>query len=250
MKKIRRKIRMLDLFAFLVIATIAMVIFLSFKRKNQTVFVELESGQVINDNGGNEFYWIANNIQSGDNVYDEFGRQIATVVDVLRTQMYKLGNQNLQIGDSLSLTIKNFKFKGNIINIAEKKGDLLQQGERKRMTLKLLSQNVHTWLIDTYTPDFIVYNQAQHDIFRFIKVLNITNSANVFDVVGGRLVQTNSSDTKDVEFLASVEVNCQNGICYYNRFLPIKIGLNIWTQSNRSIISNALIEAIVDEKTE
>ncbi|MEO8581507.1 MAG: hypothetical protein ABI425_02890 [Patescibacteria group bacterium] len=270
---ILRKIRKLTLIEMLIILIVAVAILFSlfwFSRSKKQVIIDLVAQSSYYPGGPPPQYWLTNSIHEQDKIYNEFGKLVGTVnkvqnvdyggefrylrvsvgIDALlnsRTQLYSYGNQRLRIGDNLTLTIKNVKFTGLIQRIHNSEDQNIVS--KKKFRLKLFMRNVPIWLLKTYDDSFTVYDEKNNQIFQIVKVLSVKPSTEeVAKVEGGTMQFVESDLHRNIETEVQLTANCELGVCYFNEDQPIKIGMQVWAQTEKSSVSYAIITEILEEK--
>ncbi len=268
----KHRFKIIDIFVvFLFVAALAGS-FVWFRRPKSFVRVEIVA-PIQDGKTAVEPYWVSNSIEIGDPVYDAFGNEIAKVVDVKnidywgmnrnvrisvdlqvlkdpKAQIYQFENQKLAIGSELSFVIRNTKFSGSVERITDREDNIdMPKSTQKRLLVRLLAQNIFPSQLQTYSPDFVVYDFGQHDIFRIVKVENIQDAPPQLIPNTLALTWNTTSHLKNAEIVASLEADCQNGVCYFGEEQPLKIGLRLNVQSNTSVITQAQIMDVSNQES-
>jgi hypothetical protein len=250
-----KQLSFLDYLVLIIFLVLTVVGILYFSRARTTVYV-----YTVNITTGlpdwqqdpiPSIYWIANSIQKGDKAYGPAGDLVAEVVGIdnaewggqrrflrlklkvnafydRRTKQYRLNDQPLQIGTTLSLDIGKTKYQGMISYVGKTLEPL--GSEYKYVELGIKAPLVQPWLAVTYDSSFRVKNSDGKEIFRILQSTSVPAQVSL-SVGSTQLVQSTDPILKDVYITAVAYVRCQEDVCYYNEMMPVKVGDWIWTQS-------------------
>ncbi len=148
--------------------------------------------------------------------------------------MRRIGDTSLQVGNKLVLNIGTTHYEGVVAYVGETLDPPADQYKYLKLTIKV--PEIEPWLAVTYDESFVVKNSEGKQIFNIIESKIIPTERSV-DTEDGRIVRSKDPYFKDAIIDVLVRVRCQENICYFNEFRPVKVGEYIWTQSEKSIIS-------------
>jgi hypothetical protein len=267
-----KKFYVIDFLLLFIVLSILGIAILWFKRTKERVTIVLEAEPIaFSQRPIPPLFWLANQIQDSDKIFNEFGQEVGVVshvnnvdfgstfrflrlhveLDTLydtRTGLYRYGNQRLRIGDTISLTIGNVKFTGQIKKISNEAEKSVSEEQRK-FILKLHLRSVPLGLVNSYDENFQITDENNHQIFRIRKVNSVQPAKNLITELANGTIQLQESERhRDVEMEVEVMTSCQKGVCFFNEDQPIKIGLQLWVENNRSFISGAEILEILNEE--
>jgi hypothetical protein len=273
--KIINKLSVLDFLVLLFVIIFGIITVFNILREKKTVYVyTMNTFENWQEDPYPPLYWISNSVKKGDVAYDSTGKQIAEIISVdntewgsqrrysrlklkvntlydRRTRQYRLADQILQVGNTLLLNIGNSKYEGVISYIGETPTPPGYQFQY--LELKMKAFNVAPWLAETYDETFVVQNTEGIEIFRILDSESVPAEKSV-ETDRGSIVRSKDPYYKDVYLTAKVRVRCQEGICYYNETIPVKIGYWMWTQSKTSILEGSTrileIKGLNNEATE
>lgn len=247
-----------DFLVIVIIVGLLVVSFVYFSREKTTIYIHtVNEFQEFREDPMPPFYWLSNSITKGDVVYGAGGEKVAEVMSIdnsewggqrrfsrlklkvanalydKRTRQYRIGDTSLQVGNKLVLDIRTTRYEGVLAYVGETLDPPSDQYKYIGLTIKV--PEVQPWLVATYDESFMVKNSEGKEIFKIVGSEIIPTERSV-DTADGRIVRSKDPYYKDVIINALVWVRCQENICYYNEFRPVKVGEYIWTQSEKSII--------------
>jgi len=271
-KKVRKKLRKLisnprgvvkeltpvDFLVVVIIVGVLVVCFVYFSRKKATIYIHtVNEFQEFREDPMPPFYWLSNSIRKGDVVYGVGGEKVAEVVSIdntewggqrrfsrlklkiakalydKRTRQYRIGDTSLQVGNKLVLDIGTTHYEGVVAYVGETLDPPADQYKYLKLTIKV--PEIQPWLAVTYDESFVVKNSEGKEILKIIESEIVPTERSV-DTEDGRIVRSKDPYYKDAIIDVLVWVRCQENICYFNEFRPVKVGEYIWTQSEKSII--------------
>lgn len=270
---LKKNFTVLDFLVIFIVVSSLIVALLWFTRSKEYVYVDLgtEYGQIVPP-----YYWYANEIKEGDLGYNEFGTQVAEVVQVdnvdyggdrrflrvqlkleaikdKRTDLYRYNNQRLRIGDELSITIGKVNLSAQIVNLQTQE-ELNQQlsyfGEGKYLKLRIYAEDVYRWSAEKFSDDFEIKNTSGETILTIEEVVRITPSKPELIAENDRLTIQNSEILRDVELIVRVKVHCANDVCFYNKNYPVRLGSGIWAHNPENTLPYSIIMEIIDESSQ
>jgi hypothetical protein len=257
LKKIMKRIDLLDTLFIFVLVIIVSLVFLSFNKEQTDVYVYLVNDfEYWQENPPSPAFWISNSINQGDKVYTMSKNYVGDVVSIenidwggrtrssqvklklsvlydVNKKHYSLDDQLLAVGKRLELYIGDVKYEGVISYF----GDQLDppQLQKKYIEVDIYVPEVEPWIANSYDNTFIVKDTSGIEIFR-IKNSLVSPAEKSIETESGRIVRSKDPFFKDVRIRARLQVRCQEEVCYFNGVVPIKIGGNIWAQARDSYI--------------
>lgn len=255
--KILKRLSLLDYFVvFLILLAVGFSLkFLT--RESKVVYVHMETGTPEwSVEQYPSFFWLSNSIIKGETVFTPTGQRVGEVIDVYnvgwrgnrrysrlkiklaaiydkRTNQYRINDTPLLVGNELSFNVGNTNYTGTVIYVGETTNP--PNYEEKYLKVEIKVNKIDPWLAREYNDSFRVENSDGKIVFHIINTITKPSENTEVNDQGKRVI-TFDPLYKDVYITAKIWVTCQEGICYFNGTMPVRVGEPISIQSNKSLI--------------
>jgi len=240
---------------------------LFFTRKKTTLLVDLTAyPQEFREEPFPPSYIESSTISVGDAEYNWSGEKIAEIKDVTKsewpgnrravmvtaqinvvynpqTKHYTYNDIPILVGNKLILNTEQSVFTGQIVNVYQNENERYRHFQHKKASVTVLVRDIETWHADAL-KNFEARNSKGDAIARTTGI-TITASQKDVETDRGQIVRGYSTITKDALVTMDLDpVYCLDSVCYFNTFVPLKVGGLFWVQSGDTLIEKASIVSV------
>jgi hypothetical protein len=157
-----------------------------------------------------------------------------------RTHQYTYNNTPIVIGNKLIFNSDKTYFEGQIDNIYQNANDRYRKFTKREAVAKVSVRKIEVWQAESLR-DFEAKNSLGEVIAKTTDI-NITPAEADVETDKGVIYKGYSTLYKDVLVTLHLRnVYCSDQTCYFNGYIPLKIGALFWVQSNNALIDNGNI---------